>query len=189
MIKRVLKLLGIVTILAAGILLAPATSANALVLSVNNADLHFTDDYNRTYTPVSDTAAILILNPPVIIMAKDIRNLRTGETSTDVVTAIRGDTIEFILNISNSGDTNAINVVEYDSIPLGTVYIEGSAFDTGSLDPLAPPDTVSFQHFAGGVFDLSDTGTVTAIKWQWDSIEGVSGNNMRTIKFKVRIPR
>ena len=195
MFKKLALLLGATAILVSGVCFMPGVRylasdrAYGLVLSVNSVDMHFSDNHNRNYMPVSDTAAILILNPPVITMVKDVRNLRTGETSPNVVTAIRGDTVEFILTIANSGDTDALNVVESDSIPLGTVYFVGSALDTGSLDPLDPPDTITFQHVSGGEYDFDDTGTVIAIKWQWDKIEGISGNNIRTLKFKVRIPR
>ncbi len=161
--------------------------AQAAVTVTNTGGVDWTDGWNQKYTTAYDTAAILVLKEPTIIITKDVRNIRTGEMSADAVAALIGDTIEFILNTENSGDTDARDVVMLDSIPFSTIYDTGSALDTGSLDPVDPPDTVTFQHIAGGTFDETGTGTITAIKWQWDKIEGVSGYNKRVVKFRVRV--
>jgi len=194
MIKRVLKLLGLIIILATGAFfapcnlpLAPVSTAYAGFGITNSAGLSFTDSRHNSYAPVSDTAAIFVLTGPTIHISKDVRNIRSGETSPDVVSAMRGDSVEFILTILNSGDTEARRIIISDTIPVSTVYETGSAFALGSLDPLDPPDTVSFLHIAGGNYDLSDTGTVIAIKWQWDNIDGIFGNNRRVVKFKVKV--
>jgi len=194
MFKKLTILLGTLTILVSGVNLTSdirhlvsVDTANGLLLSTNTASVDWTDNQNNLYITASDTAMIRILLGPNLIITKDVRNVRSGETSTDIVQAVKNDTIEFIISVQNTGETIAVNTIISDSIPLGTIYIEGSAFDTGSLDPLAPPDTVSFQHIAGGVFDLSDTGTVTAIKWQWDNIDGMPADNDRVVKFKVKV--
>ena len=193
MFKRVLKLLGVVIILAVNTCFMPSVwhlasdYAYAGFTVTNNAGLSYTDNFNRSYTPVSDTAAIKIVNGPQFTITKDVVNLVTGETSPDIISAFHGDTAEFIIRIENIGDNFARNSVIMDSIPNSTTYVLGSALDTNSLDPLAPPDTVSFQHIAGGVFDLSDTGTITAIKWQWDNIDGMPADNDRVVKFKVKV--
>jgi uncharacterized repeat protein (TIGR01451 family) len=153
----------------------------------NNASLSYTDYGKNTYAPVQDTAAILVMAPPNITISKDVYNIRTGETSPDVVIAIRSDTIEFILRFTNIGETDAFHVVMSDSIPAGTVYIQGSATDTNSLDPVDPPDTITFQHVADGPFDSNDAGTVTAIRWEWDRIDSILGNNSRITKFRVKV--
>ena len=138
----------------------------------------------------TDTAVIRVVNGPSVSITKDVRNVRSNETSTDIVSALHGDAIEFILTITNSGDDYGKDVVIIDTIPFGTVYDTGSARDTGSLDLLTPPDTIVFQHETVDVFDEYDTTTVTAIKWIWSSVEGVedAGTHTRTAKFKVRIP-
>jgi len=179
-------LLGVLTCL---MLFASGMEAVRAAMLVNNsASLNYTDYGRHYYAPVQDTAAVFVTKPPEITLTKDVANLRTGETSPDIVVAMKGDTIEFTLKFTNIGETDAFNVVMFDSIPLGTVYIPGSATDTNNLDPVDPPDTITFQHIAGGEFDTEDTGTVTAIRWHWDRIGGtLSGSNTRITKFRVRI--
>ena len=168
-------------------LLAGIGEIRATMFVNNNASLSYTDYGRNTYAPVQDTAGILVMAPPNITISKDVYNIRTGETSPDVVIAIRSDTVEFILRFTNIGETDAFRVTMSDSIPAGTVYIQGSAIDTNSLDPVDPPDTVSFQHVAGGPFDSNDGDTITAIRWEWDKIDNVLGNNSRISKFRVRV--
>jgi len=154
----------------------------------NTAGLSFSDAKGRICPNVYDTAALWIIKGPEIGIAKDVRNLRSNETSTEIINALHGDTVEFILTITNNGDYYARDVVVIDSIPSGTIYETGSAFDTGSLDPVDPPDTITFQHIAGGEFDRYDTAPVTAIKWIWDRMESKEqGYNIRVTKFRVRI--
>ena len=150
--------------------------------------MNWTDSKYNFYNPVSDTAAIRILNPPLLLIAKDVCNVRSGETSPDVVPAVLGDTIEFMLTLTNAGDTDARNIVMLDSIPFSTIYETSSAFDTTVYDTYnLPPDTITFQHVASGAFDTGDTGTITAIKWQWDKIEGMYTYNKRIVKFRVKV--
>jgi len=153
----------------------------------NSAGIKWSDSWNQIYTPARDTAAIYVLEPPTFIVAKDVRNLRTEETSADIVLAVPDDIVEFIITITNIGDTQARNIVITDSIPFRTIYETGSASETGSLDPIDPPDTITFQHIAGGEFDTNDSGTITAIRWEWNLIEGISGYNRRTVKFRVKV--
>jgi uncharacterized repeat protein (TIGR01451 family) len=154
---------------------------------VNTAGLSFSNCRNDIHQTVYDTAAIDVMDGAVLTIAKDVHNVRTGDTSTDVVVAFRGDTIEFIMHIENKGSDYAKNATIIDSIPFGTTYDTGSAMDTVCLDPIDPPDTITFQHAAGEAFDEIGTGTITAIKWQWDRIDGVSGYNRRVAKFRVRV--
>jgi len=194
MFKKLTILLGTLLILVSGVNLTSdirhlvsVDTANGLTNITNTGGVNWTDGRYQVYTPSTDTATILLLNDPQIVIAKDAHNFRTGETSTEVVDALSLDTVEFIITLTNIGDTEARLITLVDTIPSSTIYETGSVFDSGSLDSLAPPDTVSFQHIAGGVFDLSDTGTVTAIKWQWDNIDGIPGDNDRVVKFKVKV--
>ena len=174
-------------LLALSFQLSAITAARAAMLVNNTAELNYADNRHIYFAPVQDTAAIFVTTPPNISITKDVYNIRTGETSPDVVIAIRSDNVEFILKFVNSGEANAANVSMYDTIPAGTAYIAGSALDTNSMDPVNPPDTVTFQHVIGGPFDTDDSGQVTAIKWQWSKIEGITGYNTRTTKFRVRV--
>jgi uncharacterized repeat protein (TIGR01451 family) len=186
--KRMMKLLlGITTCL---VLMGLGMGVvHASYTAQNKASLNFRSS-RGTLTTVTDTASVRIVNGPNVSIAKDVRNVRSNETSTDIVSALHGDTIEFILSITNSGDDYGRNVVIIDTIPFGTVYETGSARDTNSFDLLTPPDTIVFQHETVDVFDEYDTTTVTAIKWIWSKVEGVesTGTHIRTAKFKVRIP-
>ena len=175
-------------ILLTGIqLLAGMGVVRAGMLVTNTAGLLYTDSRNHYFTTIQDTASILVMEPPNIVITKDVYNVRTGETSPDIVVAIRSDTIEFILRFTNTGETDAFYVVMSDSIPAGTTYIPGTATDTNNLDPIDPPDTITFQHAAGGLFDINDTGPVTAIRWEWNRIDSQSGNNARITRFRVRV--
>jgi len=168
-------------------LLAGMGVARAAILVNNTAELNYADNRHKYFAPVQDTAAVLVVSPPNISITKDVYNVRTGETSPDVVIAIRSDTVEFLLRFTNSGEANAENVSMHDTIPAGTTYIMGSARDTNSIDPVAPPDTITFQHITGGPFDTDDSGQVTAIRWQWNKIEGITGYNTITTRFRVRV--
>ena len=153
----------------------------------NTVGVDWTDNIGNFYITVRDTAAVRVFLQPNLVITKDVRNVGTGETSADIISAVRGDTIEFILTISNTGNTYALDVVMIDSIPAGTEYIIGSATETGSLDPIDPPDTITFQHIAGGEFDTNESGPITAIKWEWKWMEDMSLYGKRITKFRVRI--
>jgi len=161
--------------------------AQATHIVSNSAGVDWTDNVGNYYITAWDTASVRIFLQPNLTMVKDVRNLATGEYGTDVINAYRGDTIEFILKMTNSGNTEALSVVMADSIPAGTEYIRGSALETMSLDPVVPPDTVAFQHIAGGQFDSSDSGTVTAIKWEWTKMETMEIYGKRMAKFRVKV--
>ena len=170
-------------------LLAGMGAARAGTYVNNKAGVSWTDKWNEKYVPANDTASIYVLTPPTFVVAKDVRNIKTGETSTDIIQAIPDDIVEFSISITNIGETVARNIVIHDSIPAKTVYIEGSVSETASLDPIDPPDTVTFQHVAGGPFDTIDMGIVTAVKWEWNDIDGTYGNNKRTVKFRLKVLR
>ena len=164
-----------------------STVANATHIVTNNAGVDWTDNVGNYYVTTWDTASVRVFLQPNLIMAKDVNNLATGESGADVISAYRGDTIEFILRMTNTGNTEAICVVMEDSIPAGTEYLRGSALESMSLDPVDPPDTVAFQHVAGGQFDSSDNGTVTAIRWEWNKMEDLSMYGKRVTKFRVKV--
>jgi len=153
----------------------------------NSAGIGWTDGWNQSYAPQSDTAAILVLSAPVFTIEKNVRNIRTDETSTEMVLALPSDMVEFSLTIYNHGDTEARNIVITDSIPSSTIYETGTATDTNNLDLINPPDTITFQHVAGGLFDTSGLSPVTAIKWHWSVIDGIGGDTDRIVKFRVKV--
>jgi len=186
--KRMMKLLlGVTACLALMGLGMGVVHAGMMV--TNSASLRFTDHRSYNYQTITDTAQIVVYTPPAITIQKDVKNVRTGETSPDVVVAYMYDTIEFTLTFRNSGDTDAVAVLMYDSIPMRTTYVFGSATDTNNLDPVNPPDTITFQHAEGGPFNTDDSDTVTAIRWYWNKLDGTYGNNTAVTKFRVRVNR
>ena len=184
--KRMIKLLlGVTTCLVLmGLGMGVVHSAT---LINNSAGIGWTDGWNQTYAPQSDTAAILVLSPPTLTIEKSVRNVTTGETSLDMVMVMPGEIVEFGISIYNSGDTEAKNIVITDSIPSSTIYETGTATDTNNLDPVNPPDTITFQHAEGGPFNTNDMAPVTAIKWHWNVIDGTVGDTDRTVKFRARV--
>ena len=174
-------------LLALSFELSAITAALATHIVTNSAGVDWTDNVGNYYVTTWDSASVRVFLQPNLIMAKDVRNLATGESGSDVVSAYRGDTIEFILRMTNTGNTEAICVVMEDSIPAGTEYIRGSALESMSLDPVDPPDTVTFQHVAGGQFDSNDSGTVTAIRWEWNKMETMEIYGRRMAKFRVKV--
>jgi len=168
-------------------LLAGMGVARAATIVNNSAGVIWKDSWNQSYGIAKDTAAIFVLKPPTFEVQKDVRNLRTDETSSGIVLAIPDDIVEFSITITNTGDTVARNIVINDSMPSRTIYETGSASETTSLDPIDPPETVTFQHAAGGTFDTNDGDTITAIRWEWNAIDGIYGNNKRTVKFRLRV--
>jgi len=160
---------------------------HATYIVKNYAGVDWTDNFNNFFATVWDTAAIKIFLQPDLRIEKSVRNIITNELSAGTITAIRGDTVEFILKISNVGNTSAVDVIVSDSMPPGTEYIYSSAFETASIDPIFPPDTISFQHLTGAEYDTSDMNPVISIKWQWDTLENTAIYGVRTMKFKVKV--
>ena len=186
--KTIMRKAAVILLLALSFQLSAITVVYASFFVTNTAGLNYMTGRGKVMPTVSDTAALRIYKGPEINISKDVKNMRSNETSTEIVNALRGDTVEFVLTILNSGDDDGKDVVIIDSVPLGTIYETGSASDTTSLDPIDPPDTIVFQHVAGGPFDIFDRGTITAIKWIWDKIENMEqGNNRRVAKFRVKL--
>ena len=97
--------------------------AQATHIVSNSAGVDWTDNVGNYYITVWDTASVRVFLQPNLVMTKDVMNISSGNSSSDVVNAVRGDTIEFIIKIVNNGNTEALSVVMADSIPAGTEYM------------------------------------------------------------------
>ena len=87
-------------------------------------------------------AALVLFSVPVMAQAKpqvsvtitaekEVTTVKNGQKVTKKVAAKHinpGDVILYTLNYANAGDEEATNVVLDDPLPLGTVYLPGSAF-------------------------------------------------------------
>ncbi len=73
------------------------------------------------------SSSTLSVNEPSISIAKDGRNVTTGQTShTNTVNAEPGDTVEWRIRISNNGATNAQNVEFWDVLPSNMTFVSVS---------------------------------------------------------------
>jgi uncharacterized repeat protein (TIGR01451 family) len=71
------------------------------------------------------------LQTPADINAVKSSNPVTGSTEADAVAVKIGSTIKYTIQVSNAGDTPADYVVVRDAIPENTMYVEGSADNSG----------------------------------------------------------
>jgi len=104
-----------------------ALIANAATNTINIC----TSTYQLSGNPVEaggwDTAIVRIQNPPVILVTKYAKNIRSGIENADMVTAVKGDTIEFRITWANTGEATADTVTLIDYVPTaGMSYITGS---------------------------------------------------------------
>ena len=77
-----------------------------------------------------DSAVVRALNPPVIAISKIATNVRTGVSNPYSVAAITGDSIEFKIIWSNTGEAVADTIVLYDYVPADMTIVAASNSDT-----------------------------------------------------------
>jgi len=160
---------------------------------------------------VSMIAVLVLLLLPMAAMAKplvsvsitaekEVATVKNGQKTTRKVAATRidpGDVIFYTLNYINSGNEAATGVVLDDPIPLGTVYLPGSAFGDGaeitfSIDSgksFKKPSLLTYEvRLSSGKTDkrTASPEEYTHIRWVIDRIDaGAKG----TVGFQVRIKR
>jgi uncharacterized repeat protein (TIGR01451 family) len=135
-----------------------------------------------------------------ITAEKEVTVVKSGLKTTKKVAATRiepGDVIFYTLNYINSGDEAATSVVLDDPIPLGTVYLPGSAFGDGAEITFSIDSGKSFKKPSLLVYELKGANgqkekrtaspeEYTHIRWVIGKIEaGAKG----TVGFQVRIKR
>jgi len=136
-------------------------------------------------TCFSDTRAQAVIQP-VIAVQKSLTNLRSGCSGTVSVAVFPGDTIEYILTITNSGTETATGVVVTDTYVFDTNIFMPLVFisiDTSSSETLAyttTPNPLESDWIAG----TPDEGRkdIKGLRWKIDSI--VAGKQ-KQVKFRV----
>ena len=137
-----MKRLLVVAVLAAG-LMGLAMSASAATDILNTC----TSTYQLTGGSVTaagwDTAIVARQTAPNIVVAKWAKNLRTGIENANSVNAVAGDTIEYRIVWSNTGQATADTIVLSDYLPAGMTYSSESdtcinATGTGNAAYAAP---------------------------------------------------
>jgi uncharacterized repeat protein (TIGR01451 family) len=135
-----------------------------------------------------------------ITAEKEVTVVKNGQKVTKKVTATKidpGDVIFYTLNYINSGDEAATGVVLDDPIPLGTVYLPGSAYgigaeitfsiDSGKMFKKASLLTYEIQLPNGKTEKrVASPEEYTSVRWVIDKVDaGAKG----TAGFQVRIKR
>lgn len=135
-----------------------------------------------------------------ITAEKEVTVVKGGQKTTKKVAANSiepGDVIFYTLNYINSGNEAATSVVLDDPIPLGTVYLPGSAFGDGAEITFSIDNGKSFKKPSLLVYELKSANgqkekrtaspeEYTHIRWVIGKIEaGAKG----TVGFQVRIKR
>lgn len=133
-----------------------------------------------------------------ITAEKEVTVVKGGLKSTKKVAATTinpGDVIFYTLNYINSGNEAATSVVLDDPVPMGTVYIPGSAFGEGAEITFSIDGGKNFKKPSLLVYEVKGTnGRVekrtaspeeyTNIRWVMNRIEaGAKGK----VGFQVRI--
>jgi uncharacterized repeat protein (TIGR01451 family) len=135
-----------------------------------------------------------------ITAEKEVTVVKSGQKTTKKIAATRiepGDVIFYTLNYINSGNEAATSVVLDDPIPLGTVYLPGSALGDGTEITFSIDNGKSFKKPSLLVYELKGANgqkekrtaspeEYTHIRWLIGKIEaGAKG----TVGFQVRIKK
>jgi uncharacterized repeat protein (TIGR01451 family) len=98
-------------------------------------------------------------------IAKQVRNVTTGETFTDRDKAKIGDTLEYQLTVKNSGNLPSDTTKFSDIIPTGTTYVQNSTYlydSTGAASTAHPAILVADLTSGAAPFTAAATGTTPA---------------------------
>ena len=135
-----------------------------------------------------------------ITAEKEVTVVKSGQKMTKKIAAAKiepGDVIFYTLNYINSGNEAATSVVLDDPIPLGTVYLPGSAFGNDAEITFSIDNGKSYKKPSLLVYELKSANGAkekrtaspeeyTNIRWVIARIDaGAKG----TVGFQVRIKR
>jgi uncharacterized repeat protein (TIGR01451 family) len=135
-----------------------------------------------------------------ITAEKQVTVVKNGQKTTMKAAATRiepGDVIFYTLNYINSGNEAATSVVLDDPIPMGTVYLPGSAFGNGAEITFSIDNGKSFKKPSLLIYEMKNANgsmekrtaspeEYTNIRWVINRIEaGAKG----LVGFQVRIKR
>ncbi len=116
----------VLTLLAVGLL---AATGNAVTI-INTCTSTYQVSGYAIQLSGSDTVAVTTETDPFIVVAKFVKNIRTGQEDVNMVPALQGDTIEFRITWTNAGGATADTVVLTDYIPSGVTYVSNSLTNT-----------------------------------------------------------
>jgi len=118
-----------------------------------------------------DTAIVRVLTSPIIAIAKWATNVRTGVTDANQVVGVSGDSIEFMVIWSNTGEADADTVVLRDYIPAG-LTVGSVQSNTGSA----------------GVTVQAASYTAAGLVATYNAVQGtIAGPDNGQIDFTMRI--
>ena len=133
--------------------------AGTIANSATSATVTLTTD-GETYFPGA-VATTIDLYAPNLVANKTVTDLNGGNN-------LPGDTLEYVVNVTNSGQDQAGNVILNDPIPANTTYVPGSlrivsGANSGSKTDAAGDDQARFDSVNHKVFFNLGTGaTATA---------------------------
>lgn len=149
-------------------------------------------------TKPSDTTTTTVTANPRSTLAKAVRDVTSGGTFGTSTDAAPGDTVEYRLTYSNSGNAAATNVVLSDPVPARTTYLScsDSCATTGSpvsgvswtFASVAPGETkvVTFQvRLDSTGFTQGQTVPVTNVAQFCTAQEGCGSSNTTTVNVKT----
>jgi uncharacterized repeat protein (TIGR01451 family) len=116
------------SVVAAILVALSAAAADAAVITNTCTSTYVAINQSVEIASGWDTVAISTETTPYISVVKYVKNLRTGVESSNVVTGIAGDAVEFRIVWSNQGGpADTVTITDY--IPSGLTYA-GSLSDT-----------------------------------------------------------
>ena len=135
-----------------------------------------------------------------ITAEKEMTVVKNGQRLTKKVVAAKidpGDVIFYTLNFINSGDEAATNVVLDDPIPMGTVYLPGSAYGVGAEITFSIDGGKTFQKPSLLVYEVTlpngktekrvaSPEEYTNVRW---AIGKVGAGAKGSVGFQVKIKR
>jgi len=99
----------------------------------------------------SDNAIGRLQGLPALTIAKSITNLRTGQTSGGSVNILSGDTVEFTVVWSNSGEAASDTMALTDYVPAGFTYSSMSGDTIANGVKVSYTGGATVQYTATGV--------------------------------------
>lgn len=155
------------------------------------------------------TIILALLLLPIVVSAapllsvsiqaeKEVASVIKGEKKTARIPATKinpGDVIFYTLNYENSGDEAAQNAVFDDPVPLGTVYLPGSAFGKNSNITFSIDNGTTFKKPSLLTYEVrlpngrsekrsASTEDYTHIRW---TISTISARGNGQVGFQVRM--
>ena len=135
-----------------------------------------------------------------ITAEKEVTVVKDGQKVTKKVPATKidaGDVIFYTVSYVNSGDEPATNAVLDDPIPLGTVYLPGSAFGAGAEITFSTDGGKAFKKPSLLVYEMKNPNGAmekrtaspeeyTHIRW---IISKINAGAKGTVGFQVKIKR